>query len=99
MGFFSDPPKRITKKELEGTSFTPGALSGLRSGEHKLNDHQFHELKTMLSGYSDSDLSGGQEWQGITGKELDDALSNIRANKNFTPKQIEEIEKHLRKAL
>jgi len=97
--FFTDPPKRITKRELGGTTFESGVLGGLRSGEHRLTDHEFNHLKTIIGGYTDAERKAGKDWGGISAPEVDQMMQQMKENKVFSDKKLENIEKHLRKGL
>jgi len=104
MGLFWTPPKRITDRELKGTEFHPGALDGLKQtgffpDSSKLRPHEFEALESIVKGYDDRGRHEGRSVSGITADEVDAMVQDMRANKTFSDKKIDHIEKHLRKNL
>lgn len=99
MGFFSSSPKRITEKELKGTTFSSGIYGAMRSGEHKLTDHKFDNFKAIVSGAMDEDRSNGKNWTGITEKEIDAIKEQMKTSGEFNEHQIAKAEDHFRSKL
>jgi hypothetical protein len=102
MGLFGDDVDRVSKSELTGRSDIFSSESGIYSklranGEGHFTDHQLHEFKTMISGYMDDDSHHG--YSGMSKKEVDDLIKELKTQKTFTPHQIDRVEKHLHEAI
>lgn len=104
MGLFSDyttggtPGKRVTKKELEGTAWTSGLYGHLKTGDHKLNDRQFKQFKSIVTGFTDAD-DHMKRFGGINEKEVGELVNAVKTSGSFSQHQIKKIEEGLRKKL
>lgn len=99
MGIFSTPPKRINKKELEGTTFHSGVYGAMKTGDHKLNDKKFNNFKAIVSGAMDEDRHNGKNYSGITEKEVGTIVDQMKTSGEFNQSQITKAEENLRKKL
>lgn len=97
MGIFSTPLKRITPYELHHR-----LIGELKSGDHKLTQHQAEYLKDILEAHSDPHSSAHPE-KGVTADEFEGVIKTLRDNRHeshgirFTDHQVAKIEEHGKK--
>ncbi len=100
MGFFSSSPKRITKKELEGSTFSSGLYGEIKHSAG-FNDQKYHEFKAIVEGsMANKDHYEGKEWKnGIMPEEVDEIVKQMKDSGRFHEHEIAAAEEHFRKKL
>jgi hypothetical protein len=100
-------PKRITDKELNGTSFKSGFYGGVKKkgmfDSEGLNDHELSTLKGIMSGHQDEDSKRygvtGRRYGGINEGEAMQIIEQVKHHPDFNAGQKAHIEKNLKKYL
>lgn len=100
-------PKRITDKELSGTTFKSGFYSGVKKkgmfDNEGLNDRELSTLKGIMSGHMDEDSKKhgimGRRYSGINEGEAKQIIELVKQHPDFNAGQRTHIEKNLQKYL
>lgn len=100
-------PKRITDKELNGTTFRSGFYSGVKKkgmfDSEGLNDRELSTLKGIMSGHTDEDSKRhgimGRRYSGINEGEVKQIIEQVKRHPDFNAGQKAHIEKNLQKYL
>jgi|GEM_PF-6125665 len=98
--FWTDPPKRVTGKELtEGYSMKSSVLGRLtkRFGDTKgLNEDHIRIVKSIAEPYTQHRMDGAK-FSGITKKNLPEVMNKIKETGHFTQNQMKQIETEFKK--